>query len=82
MALHIGSVNTFPVLVPHRGFSVFRIRQSRRLSRSRVGRLVMPAACAGPKEAKINLLDCICLCSELEVWYSIFAFYDGLMLHI
>ena len=27
----------------------------------------MPAAGARPKEAKINLMDCICLCSEVEI---------------
>ena len=29
----------------------------------------MPAAGARPKETKINLMDCICLCSEVEIWY-------------
>ena len=27
----------------------------------------MPAACARPKEAKINLMDCICVSSEVEI---------------
>ena len=27
----------------------------------------MPAAVARPKETKINLMDCICLCSEVEI---------------
>ena len=27
----------------------------------------MPAAGARPKETKINLMDCICLCSEVEI---------------
>ena len=30
----------------------------------------MPAPGVRPKETKINLMDCICLCSEVEV-YSI-----------
>ena len=29
---------------------------------------VMPAACARPKEAKINLMDCICVSSEVEIF--------------
>ena len=27
----------------------------------------MLAAGAGPKDTKINLMDCICLCSEVEI---------------
>ena len=27
----------------------------------------MPAAGMRPKETKINLMDCICLCSEVEI---------------
>ena len=27
----------------------------------------MPATGARPKEAKINLMDCSCLCSEVEM---------------
>ena len=27
----------------------------------------MPAAGARPKETKIKLMDCICLCSEVEI---------------
>ena len=33
----------------------------------RVVRLFMTAAGARPKETKINLMDCICLCSEVEI---------------
>ena len=33
----------------------------------------MPAAGARPKEAKINLMDCICLCGEVEMCFSILA---------
>ena len=29
----------------------------------------MPAAGARPKETKINLMDCICLCGEIEICY-------------
>ena len=28
----------------------------------------MLAAGARPKETKINLMDCICLCSEVEIY--------------
>ena len=45
----------------------FRIRQCHRLSHKREVRLFVPAAGAMPKEAKINLMDCICLCSEVEM---------------
>ena len=55
--------------MPHRGSLVFRIRQCHRLSRNRVVGLFMPAAGARPKEAKINLMDCICLCSEVEILF-------------
>ena len=66
MAFHC-SGNTFPVFVPHRGFLVFHIWWCHRLSRNRVVRLFMPATGARPKETKINLMDCICLCSEVEI---------------
>ena len=47
----------------------FRIWQCHRLSRDRVVRLFMPAAGARPKEAEIDLLDCIYLprCREVEI---------------
>ena len=45
----------------------FRIWQCHRLSRDRVVRLFMPAAGARPKEAEIDLLDCICPCREVEI---------------
>ena len=63
----IGSGNTFPVFVPDRGFSAFSIRHCHRLSGNRVVRLFMPASGARPKETKINPMDCICLCSEVEI---------------
>ena len=63
MALHWfgGYVSSFS---PHGFFLVFRIRQCHRESFSR---MFMLAAGARPKETKINLMDCICLCSEVEI---------------
>ena len=49
------------------GFFGFRIRQCHRLSRNRVVRAFMPVTGARPKAAKINLMDCSCLCSEVEI---------------
>ena len=57
----------FPVFVPHRGLLVFRIRQCHRLSSISVFKAFMPAAGARPKAAKINLMDCSCLCSKVEI---------------
>ena len=31
----------------------------------------MLAAGARPKDTKINLMDCICLCSEVEILHSL-----------
>ena len=67
----IGSGNMFPVLVPHRGFLIFRIRRCHRLSVNSVFRAFMPATGARPKAAKMNLMDCSCLCSEVEIRISI-----------
>ena len=50
----IGSGNTFPVHIPHRRFSVFRIRQCHRLSGNRVVRLFMPASGARHGEVKLK----------------------------
>ena len=38
----------------------------------------MPAAGARPKDTKINLMDCICLCSEVEIWdkYALVIFSE------
>ena len=33
----------------------------------------MLAAVARPKDTKINLMDCICLCSEVEISYVLYA---------
>ena len=53
--------DTFPVFVPHRVFFVFRIRRCHSLSAAiSVFRAFMPA--------KINLMDCSCLCSEVEIY--------------
>ena len=64
----IGSGNTFPVFVPHWGFLVFRIRQCHWLSANSVVKSLMRAPGARPKEAKINLMDWSCLCSEVEIF--------------
>ena len=53
--------------VPHRVFLVFCIRRCRRFSGITVFRAFMPATSARPKAAKINLMDCSCLCSEVEI---------------
>ena len=34
--------------------------------------MFMLAAGARPKETKINLMDCICMCSEVEILCKIF----------
>ena len=49
------------------GGGEFCIWQCHRLSHDRVVRLFMPAAGARSKEAKINLMDCICPCREVEI---------------
>ena len=54
-------------LCSHRGLLVFRIRRCHRLSGISVFKAFMPAAGARPKAAKINLMDCSCLCSEVEI---------------
>ena len=59
--------DTFPVFVPHRGVLVFRIRRCHRLSGNSVFKAFMLATGARPKVAKINLMDCSCLCSEVEI---------------
>ena len=41
------------------------IQRCHRLSSNRAVRLFMPAAGARPKEAKITLMDCICMYSEV-----------------
>ena len=64
-----GSGDTFPVFVPHGGFLVFRIRRCQRLSGNSVVRAFMPATGAKPKVAKINLMDCSCLCSKVEIFH-------------
>ena len=47
------------------GFSYPAVSQV--IALNRVVRLFMPAAGVRPKEAKINLMDCICPCSEVEI---------------
>jgi len=63
----------------HEGFLVFRIRQCHResFSLSQLVVVIVPhvkgfmlAAGARPKETKINPMDCICLCSEVEISIS------------
>lgn len=57
----------FSVFVPHKGFLASHIQQCNRLPGNKVVRLFMPSAGARTKKAKINLMDCICLCSEVEM---------------
>ena len=57
---------------PHGGFLVFRIRRCHRESfpRSQLVVVIVPhVGGARPKDTKINLMDCICLCSEVEILY-------------
>ena len=63
------SGDTFPVFASHRGFFslFFCTWQCHRLSGISVFRAFMPATGARPKAAKINLMDCSCLCSEVEI---------------
>ena len=61
------SGEAFPVCVPHRGFLVFRIGRCHRLPGISVFRAFMPATYARPTAGKINLMDCSCLCREVEV---------------
>ena len=61
------ALDTLPVFFPHRGFLVFRVRRCHRLSGISVFKAFMPATGARPKAAKINLMDCSCLCSEVEI---------------
>ena len=49
------------------GFLVFRTRRSHRLSGITVFMVFMPATGARPKAAKIDLMDCSYLCSEVEI---------------
>ena len=49
------------------GFLVFRIRRCHWLSGNIVVRAFMPVTGARPTAAKINLMDCSCLCSEIEI---------------
>ena len=48
-------------------FSFFYIRRCRRLSGISIFRAFMPATGAKLKAANINLMDCSCLCSEVEI---------------
>ena len=57
----------FQSLFPTGVFSVFRIRRCHRLSGISVIRAFMPASGARPKADKMNLMDCSCLCSEVEI---------------
>ena len=57
----------FQSLFPTGDFLVFRIWQGHRLSGISVFRAFMPATVARSKTAKINLMDCSCLCSEVEI---------------
>ena len=59
--------NTLPVFVPYRGFLVFHILRCHRLSGISIFKAFMPATSARPKAAKINQMDCTCLCSEVEI---------------
>ena len=52
---------------PQGFFLFFCIQQCHRLSGISVFRAFMPATGARPKAAKINLMDCNCLCSEVEI---------------
>ena len=69
----IGSGNTFPVFAPHRGFLVFRIRRCHSLS-AQYQCIQGIHACywCEAKAAKINLMDCSCLCSEVEITYFLY----------
>ena len=58
--------NTFPVIVPLRAFLVFCIQQCHSLLHNRVVRLFVPPTGARQKEAKINLMDCICLAQQAQ----------------
>ena len=49
------------------GFLGFSYRRSHRLSGISVFKAFMPATGARPKAAQINLMDCSCLCSEVEI---------------
>ena len=66
----IGSGDTFPVFIPHRVFLVFRICRCHRLSGNSVVRAFMPATGARPNAAEINLMDCSCPSSEVEIVYN------------
>lgn len=49
-------------------FFVFLVRRRQKLSDNKaVSSSFMPAACARPKEAKINLMDCRYVRSEVEI---------------
>ena len=63
------SGDTLPVFVSHRVFFslFFSTWQCHRLSGISVFSAFMPATGARPKTAKINLMDCSCLCSEAEI---------------
>ena len=62
-----GSVSSF---CSPQGLLVFRIRRCHRLSGNIVITVFMPATGARPKAAKINLMDCSCLCSQIEIILS------------
>ena len=49
-------------------FLVFRIRQCHWQPGISVFRVFMPATGAKPEAAKTNLMDCSCLCSEVEIF--------------
>ena len=57
----------FPVFVPYRGFLVFHILRCHILSGISIFKAFMPATSARPKAAKINQMDCTCLCSKVEI---------------
>ena len=52
---------------PQGSLGFFGIRRCHRLSGISVFKAFMPAAGAKLKAAKINLMDCSCLCSEVEI---------------
>ena len=61
------ALQRFQSLFPTGVFFGFRFRRCHRLLGDSVVRSFMPATAARPKEAKINLMDCSCLCSEVQI---------------
>ena len=67
MALHWFGNRNSPSFCCPQGSLVFRIRQCHRLPGNGVVGWFMAATGARPKEIKINLMHCICLCREVEI---------------